>query len=136
MDEVLERIGENIHINEIFQLPSVIFEMVNVKMITPADTKCASCLEQYDSVNQDERLSVFARAADRIRIRLSTANIPVKLTCGHIFGKQCLMKYLETSQKCPICRKDMLDRYPGIRLTRIQPKYGQIGKCSFLLYLD
>ena len=80
MDEVLERIGENIHINEIFQLPSVIFEMVNVKMITPANTKCASCLEHYDSVNQDERLSVFARAADRIRIRLSTANIPVKLT--------------------------------------------------------
>ena len=31
-----------------------------------------------------------------------------KLSCDHIFHKNCIYKWYETNDKCPICRKEII----------------------------
>ena len=38
-----------------------------------------------------------------------TANNPGKLGCGHIFHTKCILKWMETSVKCPLCRATVSD---------------------------
>lgn len=42
-------------------------------------------------------------------ITCEIANYPVKTNCGHIFEKEELLKWLEISSTCPLCRKKLLN---------------------------
>jgi len=34
----------------------------------------------------------------------------VKLTCGHIFCRDCILTWLETTSTCPYCRRELFDQ--------------------------
>lgn len=40
---------------------------------------------------------------------------PVKLPCGHIFGRECLYKWSRLENSCPLCRKPIVEPTPEER---------------------
>lgn len=69
------------------------------KELRDVDSECAVCFSEFDSKNQ-----------------------AVKTPCGHIFGSDCLGKWAQKKNTCPICRaplRSVIDRLPA----RLQPLY-------------
>ena len=50
----------------------------------PDETSCGTCMESYGSTDEPE----------------SRARLP----CGHLMGRRCIERWLETSNTCPLCR--------------------------------
>lgn len=56
----------------------------------PNDTSCNICMDPFGSTNDPES--------------------PVQLPCGHVMGRSCISKWLETSNSCPICRRVLFEQ--------------------------
>ena len=65
---------------EIFldQLPDISLDDI------PNATDCNICMEPFGSTEDPES--------------------PVQLPCGHVMGRKCISRWLETSNSCPLCR--------------------------------
>lgn len=50
----------------------------------PDDTSCHICMDPFSSTEDPES--------------------PVRLPCGHVMGRNCISKWLTTSNSCPLCR--------------------------------
>jgi hypothetical protein len=56
-----------------------------VKEVTPLEnTECSICYNKYD-------------------------NNACKLNCNHIYHKQCIFRWLETTKTCPLCRRHIVE---------------------------
>ena len=55
---------------------------------------CHICKELFDAPN------VVPEMTD-------IAEVPVKLPCNHIMGEDCLKKWLENNNSCPLCRNNL-----------------------------
>lgn len=51
---------------------------------------CNICMEPFDSTEEPES--------------------PVKLPCGHVMGRNCIVKWLASSNSCPLCRRVLFER--------------------------
>lgn len=40
------------------------------------------------------------------------AEKPTQLPCGHIYGKQCILRWTQESNTCPMCRKSLFHNVP------------------------
>ena len=69
------RAGENL----LDQLPDVSLDDI------PNATDCNICMEPFGSTEDPES--------------------PVQLPCGHVMGRKCISRWLETSNSCPLCRR-------------------------------
>lgn len=66
------------------QLPAIDFHDL------PNDSHaCDICMEPFDSTDEPEQ--------------------PVKLPCGHVMGRNCITKWLASSNTCPLCRRILVD---------------------------
>lgn len=76
-----------------------LFEINNVKLVTSwghileSNTDCTICRQSLNT------FSIFAKDKKINNIEI------VKGTCGHAFHKECLVPWLKTQNKCPICSK-------------------------------
>lgn len=71
------------------QLPDV-----SPKDLLPSDISCHICMEPFDS----------------------TEELPVKLPCGHVMGRNCLDRWLAANDSCPLCRRVLFEaelRWPA-----------------------
>lgn len=41
--------------------------------------------------------------------------VPLRMTCGHIFGNRCITAWLARNNGCPYCRKELFPQLPSIR---------------------
>lgn len=60
--------------------------------IDPEDQTCAICSEAYQSSTSTPLVTDGIQEA------------PVKLICGHIFGRECITQWLQERDSCPKCR--------------------------------
>lgn len=51
----------------------------------PKDSSCNICMDPFSSTEDPE--------------------LPVRLPCGHVIGRNCISKWLATSNSCPLCRR-------------------------------
>ena len=63
---------------------------VEISAIDKEDRWCSICYEEYGKPSPDE-----------------PAENPVKVPCGHIFGKTCIRKWFEEHTTCPSCRSEL-----------------------------
>ena len=66
------------------QLPAI-----NLKDLPIDNHACNICMEPFDSTDEPEA--------------------PVLLRCGHIMGRNCIAKWLASSNTCPYCRSVLVD---------------------------
>ncbi len=66
------------------QLPAI-----NLEDLPDDSHACDICMEAFESTDEPEQ--------------------PVKLQCGHIMGRNCIAKWLESSNTCPLCRRVLVD---------------------------
>lgn len=64
--------------------------------INPEEPNCAICSEMYRFVTSAHPLT------DEIH------EVPVKLICGHVFGRDCITRWLHEHDSCPKCRAHVL----------------------------
>ncbi|WVQ77436.1 hypothetical protein IAR50_007122 [Cryptococcus sp. DSM 104548] len=67
------------------------------------DRTCIICREEMMTTTQREREGVQGDEE-------GPNETPKKLACGHIFHFHCLRSWLERQQKCPTCRRDVLNQ--------------------------
>ncbi|ODN77017.1 hypothetical protein L202_05563 [Cryptococcus amylolentus CBS 6039] len=67
------------------------------------DRTCIICREEMMTTSQREREGLQGDEG-------GPNETPKKLVCGHIFHFHCLRSWLERQQKCPTCRRDVLNQ--------------------------
>ena len=77
------RAGENF----LDQLPDISLDDI------PNATDCNICMEPFGSTEDPES--------------------PVQLPCGHVMGRKCISRWLETSNSCPLCRHVLFGQERG-----------------------
>ena len=77
------RAGENF----LDQLPDISLDDI------PNATDCNICMEPFGSTEDPES--------------------PVQLPCGHVMGRKCISRWLETSNSCPLCRRVLFGQERG-----------------------
>ena len=81
------------------------FPRTDVKQLGKEETECRICLEGFSDVGQ---AAAFIPAS---------AERPMKLDCGHVFGERCLAtwlwKFRDLSHACPLCRRDIWAPLPS-----------------------
>ncbi|KAI6241008.1 RING-type domain-containing protein [Aphelenchoides fujianensis] len=75
------------------------------------DMRCIIC---YGSMDED---TVDLQNQNRCTSR------GVKLSCGHIYGEQCLRNWLEEQNICPLCRKEVIMKYTRYPSPFLFPPY-------------
>ena len=58
----------------------------------PNVTSCNICMESFGSTEDPESES------------------PVQIPCGHVMGRKCISRWLETSNSCPMCRHVLFEQ--------------------------
>lgn len=79
------------------------------------DQNCSICLTKYGKKYRLEK------------------NIPTMLPCRHIFGADCLKRWLKDQESCPLCRRTVFLR-PMASEHLEDPKLEQLAR-DFLFYL-
>ena len=64
--------------------------------IDPEDQNCAICSERYQFFTSTHPLTDKSQ------------EVPVALICGHIFGRDCIVRWLHEQDSCPLCRAPIL----------------------------
>lgn len=64
-------------------------------------------------------------------------DLPILLPCGHIFGKNCVVKWLtsdgdKSPRSCPMCRAELL---PQLQLPSLEPFWDQLREIESLRLL-
>ena len=81
------------------------FEINNVKLVTSwsfnlsKNTECTICRQHLNT------FSIYAKDNKVEEIELFTG------ACGHSFHKECIIPWLNTQDKCPICSESMKVNY-------------------------
>ena len=73
--------------NLLDQLPDISLDDI------PNATDCNICMEPFGSTEDPES--------------------PVQLPCGHVMGRKCISRWLETSNSCPLCRHVLFRQVRG-----------------------
>lgn len=68
------------------------------------DRECRICFEPY---RQCADRAAAAPDASGLYMSISGED-PVRLPCNHIFGQECLEKWLRRHDQCPKCRRELL----------------------------
>lgn len=76
------------------------------------------------SICQAEFQSNYVEAKDNPVV--DKGEQPIKLACGHVFGHDCLSKWLPNNT-CPICRQTLLDGHLN-RYGKLKVQLGKAGK--------
>ena len=63
----------------------LIKEIDKDEIVDKINNMCSICLEEYID---DRKLN--------------------KLKCGHIYHKECIMKWIKNNNECPLCRKEVI----------------------------
>ena len=75
--------------NFLDQLPDISLDDI------PNATGCNICMEPFGSTEDPES--------------------PVQLPCGHVMGRKCISRWLETSNSCPLCRHVLFEQGRGFQ---------------------
>ena len=86
----------------------------------PDEISCGICMESYGSTDEPE-----SRA---------------KLSCGHLMGRKCIERWLETRNTCPFCRRVLYDENAEspdfLELQEILQRLGPAVTTLYLRMLD
>lgn len=78
-----------------------LLEEVDVSIIPAENSKCCYC---WAPLGETDAGMIELRSGER-----AADNSPIKMPCGHLIGKTCLMQLIDADEHlCPICRKDIV----------------------------
>lgn len=85
---------------------------IDIGALGPDDLNCVICHSEYSKERERENNSSEPAVEERNQDSpgQKTAECPIKLPCGHVFGHLCIRTWLRNSQSpsCPICRYELL----------------------------
>lgn len=85
---------------------------IDIGALGPDDLNCVICHSEYSKERERENNSSEPAVEERNPDSpgQKTAECPIKLPCGHVFGHLCIRTWLRNSQSpsCPICRYELL----------------------------
>ncbi|GME27067.1 uncharacterized protein HO173_012361 [Neofusicoccum parvum] len=72
-----------------------------------ASTICDICQDRFGGLSAEDIRRISPDEAANIDGDPHVCARPSKLACGHVFGRECLKRWLDTSNTCPICRDEV-----------------------------
>ncbi len=104
--EEVERVrnGMNLRIPIMLEYMNTLL-MCRLSNLDKHDLTCTICREPYET---DGYTPGSLHHGDRQR------EIPLRLTCGHIFGNACITHWLNQYSYCPYCNCTLFEKMPGI----------------------
>jgi hypothetical protein len=64
---------------------------VNEDFWDPKERSCCICYQPFGSTSSPQ----------------SGSEVPIQLSCGHVFGRTCILSWTLTNNSCPLCRRDV-----------------------------
>ena len=88
-------------------------ERTNKKILTD---NCAICLEQFNDIKKNNNEEKNSEEKDivterQINVQDSEKNDISTLECGHQFHTECIAKWMERKNECPLCRQKINNKY-------------------------
>lgn len=126
----------------------IVVASVDIYKLDESDRDCPICREGFATATCPRGLyTISSRQKPPSRRAFSDIeeqqqpdiglDTPLRLTCGHIFGKECLKAWLSSASTCPICRKDV--RWGQSPLKSAHPELRLLGwrvhREAMILYL-
>ncbi|SCU86333.1 LANO_0C07646g1_1 [Lachancea nothofagi CBS 11611] len=103
IDDSSEAKRSRVHLENLTEMESP----VNASDPQPAEETLQESAR--DSVQDSLHESVEAESAAKDSNPVTYKHSPVKLPCGHVFGRECIRQWTQEHNSCPICRASIVD---------------------------
>lgn len=95
------------------EIPSIVEYMNSLMMcrlsnLDKDDRICSICREEFGFDGYS--LEYLERITDGD----CNPDIPLRLTCGHVFGNSCLSQWFQCSENCPYCGRKLIEKIPSV----------------------
>ncbi|KAL8797775.1 MAG: hypothetical protein Q9195_000127 [Heterodermia aff. obscurata] len=98
--------------------------ILDPSLLNPEDRHCTICQEPFQNPG-------------RITRSQAARELPVRLPCNHIFGNECITRWLDEQATCPYCRRrfhspkpsrpPLAARYPEVRIPPPPRRHHSLG---------